>query len=218
MILKVIDKKKETRDTFSLILEKPKGFNFYPGQYLDVELPVKDKYGNTRAFTISSSPTENFLMITFKKGISEFKKKLASLKSGDTISVSHPAGTFTLDESSPAVFIAGGIGITPFRSMIKYAVDQKLNIPIDIIYLTSDNIFLFKKNLDKWQKEYSKLEIIYQNTASSGHTITLNTKYLIPNTIFYLAGPPKMVDDFEKILFELGVEETSIRTDRFDGY
>lgn len=216
MILKVLDKKKETKDIFSLILEKPKGFRFYPGQYIDVELPTKDPF-KTRAFTISSSPTEDYLMITPKRGISQFKKTLYKLKAGDKISASHPAGTFTLDETESAVFLAGGIGITPFRSMLKYAVDQKLSTPITLIYSNSDNNFLFKKELNQWQKLYPKLKIHYVVTDKDGR-LTLDKLRSIVNSIYYLAGPPKMVDDFESMLLKLGVDPTNIRTDRFDGY
>ena len=187
---------------------------------MDIELPIQnlDKRGTTRAFTISSSPTEDFLMITTKKGVSKFKKHLASLKTGNTVESSHPAGTFILDESSPAVFIAGGIGITPFRSMIKYAVDQKLSTPITLIYSNSTDDFLFKRKLDEWRKVYAKLELVYTVTSSTGRLTALYPKPYTLNPIYYLAGPPKMVDDFEKILLDLGVDETNIRYDRFDGY
>src|SRR3989338_3017940 len=122
MNLKILQTKSENNNVFSLVLEKPKDFQFYAGQYLDIELPVNDKFGSTRAFTISSSPSEKFLMVTPKKGVSEYKKFIENLKSGGTIKTSHPAGTFTLDEFTPAIFICGGIGITPFRSMLRWAV------------------------------------------------------------------------------------------------
>lgn len=221
MLLKVLEKKSETKNAFSLILEKPKNFNFYPGQYLDVELPVNDPNGNTRAFTISSSPTEDFLMISPKKGFSKFKKALEKLKSGDSTTTSHPVGTFTLDESSPAVFIAGGIGITPFRSIIKYAFDQKLTTPITLFYSNSDDNFPFKKDLAEWQKQLPNLTIHYIVTSLDGRLTKLppfpsGAHYQLP--IYYLAGPPKMVDDFAKMLLDSGVDETNIRYDRFDGY
>ena len=215
MNLKVL-KRRVGRDCFSLIFKKPAGFSFYPGQYLDIKLG-----GDTRAFTISSSPTEDFLMITTKKGISPFKKYLELLKAGDTVDSSHPAGTFILDELSPAVFLAGGIGITPFRSMIKYAVTNKIKTPITLIYSNSDNNFLFKEELNAWQKNYPKLEIIYINTVQHGRLKTLPTspsgaRYQLP--IYYLAGSPSFVDDMEKILLEIGLDEINIRYDRFDGY
>lgn len=216
--------KKRTKDAFSLIFEKPEGFTFYAGQYLDIELPINDKkYGSSRNFTISSSPTEDFLMLTTKKGITKFKKFMASLKPGDIVTASHPAGTFILDETEPAVFIAGGIGITPFRSMLKYVIDQSLITPITLIYSNSDKNFVFKKELDLWQKLYPSLQIIYHITSKKGRLNEKSFQKLYPNPytlnpIYYLAGPPKMVDDFEKILLELDVDETNIRTDRFDGY
>ncbi|OGE44114.1 hypothetical protein A3B45_04155 [Candidatus Daviesbacteria bacterium RIFCSPLOWO2_01_FULL_39_12] len=201
----------------SFIFEKPAGFSFYPGQYLDVELPVDDPNGKTRAFTISASPTEDFLMLSTKNGITPFKKHLVALKVGDKIKTSHPAGTFTLDEKSPAAMIAGGIGITPFRSMIKYAFDQKLKASITLIYLNSDANFPFKKELDSWKQSLPNLHIIYHNSSLSGHLTKLPTTiYQLP--IYYLAGPPKMVDSFERILLGIGVDELNIRYDRFDGY
>lgn len=221
MILKVLEKKLEAENVFSLILEKPTGFNFYPGQYLDVELPVNDPLGNSRAFTISSSPTEDFLMITTKYGISQFKKALEKLNLGDTIITSHPAGTFTLDEKTPAIFIAGGIGITPFRSIIKYASDKKLSTEITLIYSNSDDNFLFKKELGEWQKKLPNLKIIYHQTSHLGRFGRPQLATIVSSdgdNIFYLAGAPKMVDDFGKILLELKVDETNIRYDRFDGY
>lgn len=224
MILKVKGQKKETKDALSLIFEKPAGFNFYPGQYLDVGLPVSDPLGKTRIFSMSSSPSEDFVMLTYKLGLSPYKKKLQSLSPGDIISSSHPAGTVVIDDSSPLVMLSGGIGIAPHRSMIKWALDSKLNLPITLIYCNSDSDFIFKKELDEWQKIYPKLKIHYVVTDQDGRLTpdklqkTLNTKYLILDTIYYLAGPPKMVDDFEEILLKLGVDSTNIRTDRFDGY
>lgn len=217
MILKVKQVKRETKGAFSLIFEKPTNFRFYAGQYLDYELAVEDPNGNTRAFTISASPTENFLMLSTKYGISPFKQALAQLKPGNEIKTSHPAGTFTLDEKSPAVFIAGGIGITPFRSMIKYVSDQKLSTTITLIYSNSDENFLFKKELEDWKQSLEDFTIIYHNSNLSGHLTELPpTTYHLP--IYYLAGPPKMVDSFEKMLLELGVDKTNIRYDHFDGY
>ena len=222
MKLMIKDKKSETRNCFSLIFKKPAGFNFYPGQYLDVELPTSSKI-DSRTFTISSSPTEDFLMITTKKGVSKFKKMMEKLKTGDAISTTHPIGTFTLDESSSAVFIAGGIGITPFRSMLKYAQDQKLNTPITLFYSNDDLNFLFKKELKNWQKQLPNLTIHYIVTSQAGRLdrdsfLKLYPKPYTLNPIYYLAGPPSMVDDFESILLSLRVDHINIRYDRFDGY
>ena len=219
MQLRVKDVKRESKNSFSLILEKPTGFSFYPGQFLDIGSP---RGGVGRIFSISSSPTEDFIMLTCKITSSSFNKKLRSLKEKDLVSSSHPAGTVVIDDSSPLVLMPGGIGITPHRSMIKWAVDRKLNLPITLIYSNSDSDFIFKEELDFWQKQYPKLEINYIITGKDGRLDELRFNKLYPkpytlNPIFYLAGPPAMVDDFEEILLKLGVDSTSIRTDRFDG-
>lgn len=217
MYLKIKQIKQETENIFSLILQKPENLRFYPGQYLDIKLSAQDPNGDTRAFTISSSPTEDFLMITPKKGISLFKKLLEKLNTGAEIEASHPAGTFTLDESSPAVFIAGGVGITPFRSMIKYAVDQKLKTPITLIYSNSGADFTFKNELSQFQKLLPNLKIVYHNSTQSGR-LTLDSRLLSLNSIYYLAGSHSFVNSMEKILLEMKVDQTNIRYDRFDGY
>lgn len=213
--------KPENPQVISLIFAKPIGFTFYAGQYLDIKLPVSDPNGSTRAFTISSSLTEDFLMITTKIGITPFKKYLESLEKGQIIESSHPAGTFILDETEPAIFLAGGIGITPFRSMIKYAVDQNLKTHITLIYSNSDDNFLFKEELEKWQKKLSNLEIIYHHSSQNSHLNRTELATIVEeygNAIFYLAGSHEFVNAMEKILLDIGVDQLNIRYDRFDGY
>lgn len=213
----------ETRgEILNFVLEKPIGFIFYPGQYLDVEISdADDPLGKTRAFTISSSPTEDFLMLSIKKGLSIYKKHLLNLKAGDELSASHPVGTFILDETEPAIMVAGGIGITPFRSMLKYVLDQKLTTPITLIYSNSDSNFPFKEELNDWQKEMPNLRIIYHQSTIDGHLNITKLDAAVQHfvtRIFYLAGPPGFVDAMEKILLDMGIDETNIRYDRFDGY
>lgn len=216
MLLTVKKVQKINPNTFSLIFKKPANFNFYPGQYLDIE--------NNKSFTLSSSPTEEDLVITTKGGISDFKKKFLSLKPGHTVSSSHPAGTFILDETEPAVFLAGGIGITPFRSMIKYAVDENLNLPISLIYSNSNPDFIFKDELELWQKKLHNLKISYINTSQDGRLTSDKLKgfphstFYIVHCTFYLAGSPGFVQDLKKILISLGVDEINIRADEFEGY
>lgn len=210
---------KKNKNSFSIYFERPKNLNYYPAQFL-----ILKKSGVEREFTIASSPTEQNLMITTKYGISRFKKNLESLKPGDQMESDLPSGTYTLDTRSAAVMLAGGIGITPMRSMIKYALDQKLDLPITLIYSNSDEDFVFKDELNAWQKQYPKLTIHYVVTSKDGQLDGGKLKnFLVPSSsdldsIYYLAGPPAMVDDFEKILLKLGIEITDIRTDRFTGY
>src|ERR671925_922358 len=128
------------------------------GVYNDPEGPI-------RHFTIASSPTEDFIMISTRIRDTPYKKRLSSLEENTTIvKVRGPEGKFTLHEdySKPAVFLSGGIGVTPFRSMIKYATDKQL--PIKIVMFDSNrnrNNILFKKEFDDWANMNSNLKIIY---------------------------------------------------------
>lgn len=225
MNLNITQIKQETNNTFSIFFKKPNYFNFYPGQYLDIKLnmsfPRKRESIQSRIFSISSSPSEDFLMITYKLGFTPYKKYMAQLKVGDKVESSHPAGTVVIDDSASIVMLAGGIGIAPHRSMIKWAVDRKLNLPITLIYSNSDSDFIFKKELDQWIKSYPKLTIHYVVTNHQGRLTPTKLATIVTNNveqIFYVAGPPGMVDDFENILINLGVDSVNIRTDRFDGY
>lgn len=220
MQLKIRELRQISSKIFSLVFEKPENFNFYAGQYLDITLDTKDRF-KSREFTISSSPTEKSLVIITKKGVSEFKKTLEKLQAGDSVEITHPAGTFTLDETEPAVFIAGGIGITPFRSILKDMVDKKLTTTVTLIYSNSDESFLFEEELELW-KELLNLTVHYVVTKKTGRLDKEKLKRLTidhkPSTIYYLAGRTSFVDSIEKILLDLKVDPINIRYDRFTGY
>src|SRR3989344_7659692 len=209
MILKVTNIRQENSNTFSIIFERPRGLNFYPGQYLDIELPVEDPLGTARILSIASSPSEDFVMVTYHTGISVYKKYIEKLKPGNTVESSHPAGTVVIDDSSPLIMIAGGIGIAPYRSMIKWAVDRQLEVPITLIYSNYNEDIIFKEELDAWQKVLPNLKIHYIITSKEDRLNEdklqriLNSKFLIHNSVFYLAGSPSLVDDFENILLNL---------------
>jgi glycine betaine catabolism B len=132
-------------------------FDYTAGQYafFDIGGVYNDSRGPIRHFTISSSPTEDFLMITTRIRDTPYKKRLSSLEKGTIVKVRGPQGKFILHEdySKPAVFLSGGIGVTPFRSMIKYATDKQL--PIKIVMFDSnrnqENTYS-KKNLMNIQR------------------------------------------------------------------
>jgi ferredoxin-NADP reductase len=210
----------ETADCINLYFDKPKDFNYYPAQFIDVILPQL-KADNSRIFSLSSSPTEDYLMITFRPGISEYKKILQTLTPGEEVEITHPNGTYTLDESTPAIMLAAGVGIAPHRSMIKYAVDNKLTTPLILVYSNSTKDFPFKKELNNFGK---KVDIHYIITESEGRLTKKRLQSILSNysfkeePIFYLAGLPSFVYHFNNILQEDSIDSINIRLDSFDGY
>ncbi len=235
IILKLKAKQKIARDTFNFLFEEVDKINFTPGQFLEWTLPHKnpDSRGNRRFFTVSSSPTENFITLTTKiyQDFSSFKKALLDMKSGDQIIATSLSGEFTLPKNSDksCVFIAGGIGITPFRSMIKYMLDKKLSREIILFYSNKhkDEI-VFQDVFDRAEKAFG-LKTVYtltDNFQSSwkGKTGHIDEKMIkqgvldYKNKLFYISGPQPMVFSFEKMLKNIGISKNNIKVDYFSGY
>jgi ferredoxin-NADP reductase len=149
--------RKQNDDHDNQGLQNKTPFNYTAGQFafFDIGGVYNDPKGPIRHFTISSSPTENFIMFSTRIRDSPYKQRLLTLEKGAKVKIRGPEGQFVLHEdySKPAVFLSGGIGVTPFRTMIKYATDKQL--PLKIVMFDSnrnrDNI-LFRKEFDEWAK------------------------------------------------------------------
>ena len=210
--------------------------NYIAGQFafFDIGEVYNNPKGPIRHFTISSSPTENFIMFSTRIRDSPYKKRLSTMEKGNKVKVKGPEGYFVLhqDYTKPAVFLSGGIGVTPFRSMIKYATDMQL--PVKIIMFDSNrnrNNILFKNEFDEWASMNKNLKIIYtisekdqnDNEQSSlsplSSTVTddwegeygrinkaMILKYVdiheLNNSIFYICGPPSMLKAMQILLQE----------------
>lgn len=225
--------------TFFFGLEQD-GLDYLPGQYITIRLEgLEDPRGPQRPFTLSSSPTEGRrIHITTRMTGSPFKQalqKIANEEDGleQRIKVRGPLGSFTLDMERPAVMIAGGIGITPFRSMIRYLADQKAGLPIVLLY--SNNIvsdIAFRDELDTVAEKADWLSIIHTITrtseiehAWSGRTGRIDSELIteaadhLDNPIYYVCGPPGMVTGMAGIIqSELSVPESDLRVEKFTGY
>jgi ferredoxin-NADP reductase len=147
--------------------------DYKAGQYAAMDLETKeDEEGPVRPFTIASSPTEEgFILISTRIRETPFKKKLANMEIGTPIKITAPVGNFVLpedDNSKRVVFLSGGIGVTPFRSMVKYATDNRM--PIRIMMFDSnrneENI-LYRTDFDQCVKANNNLKIIYTITGES---------------------------------------------------
>ena len=190
-------------------------------------LPQKnpDSRGSRRYFTLAASPTEGNLRIgvKFYPNGSSFKNKLLSLNTSDLIVASQLSGEFILpkDPQEKLCFIAGGIGITPFRSIIKYLLDTNQKREITLFYSnkTAEDI-VYK---DIFDRAFQKLGIktIYVNTDKMGYideTMIRERVSDFKDRTFYLSGPHSMVDAFEKTLKNMGISSSQIKIDFFPGY
>ena len=234
-------------DTYDFAFTTDKRVRFQPGQYMEWTLgdpkrtgaakTKNDLRGNRRYFTLASSPTEPSvrLGVKFYDPMSSFKKNLISMEPGDALMGGQLAGDFTLprDPRKKLVFIAGGIGITPFRSMVKYLSDSGEKCDVVLFYSnrTPDEI-AYRDVLDEGAAKFG-LRTVYAITdanaaASSAATDTINGRIdanLIARTVpdfhdrmFYISGTHAMVSLFKKTLADLGVPRRNIKTDFFPGF
>src|ERR1035437_1678303 len=212
LTLKLKEAIQVTPDTAEFIFDTDEPFYFKPGQYLEWTLGHKkvDSRGNRRYFTIASSPTEKELRlgVKFYPKPSSFKKALAYLNDGDTIIASQLSGDFVLprNKKRKLVFIAGGIGITPFRSMIKYLIDTKQKRDIVLIYSNKTEMDIVYKDIFDQASGYLNLKTIYtltdlkdEQTNWVGKRGFVDGKMILEEIkdwkerTFYISGPPSMV-------------------------
>lgn len=232
---KFLRKKDETHDSASFIFEKPPGLEYTAGQYMHfiVQHDNPDARGVRHHFTLASSPTEDFIMFTtkFANPSSTYKKALRELQPGTEVPIQNPGGDFVLpeDQAQPVVFLGGGIGITPFRSMIKFATDTNLQTPIILIYANKTPAdIVYRTEFDEWAATNPNFQIHYTVDSpndtwqeDTGHLSGELVKKYIPDLskpIFYICGPVGMITAYEQILEQIGVPEDNVRTENFSGY
>jgi ferredoxin-NADP reductase len=223
--------------TMAFHFEKPVGFVFKAGQFGDFKLPnppQTDAEGNLRAFSFASAPFEPELMVATRMRDTAFKRVLKTMDLGAELSMDAAHGSLTLHEDAriPAVFLTGGIGITPVRSIILQATHERL----------SHKLFLFDSNrrpedapflgdLTAAQKENPSLSFVGTMTAmetstkewhgETGFVTPAMLKRFIPDLglpIYYVSGPRAMVAGMREILNDAGVKDDKIRTEEFSGY
>lgn len=235
--VKFLKKEQIAKRTKAFYFKKPPGFQFIAGQYLNwrINNPKEtDEEGNRRFFSIAAAPHEQDLMLATRMRDTAFKRNLDKMQTGDEIEIFGPSGKLVLhdDPNIQAVFLTGGIGVTPFRSMILEVTHKKLPHKIFCFYSNrrlEDTPFL--DDLIKAQLENSNFKLITTMTEmekSSQDWVgergmidkELLQEYLmnLTNAIFYIAGPPGMVEAISKMLLENGVSEENIILENFTGY
>ena len=225
------------QDVYDFVFEKTDRFAFHPGQYLEWTLghPHPDNRGNRRYFTIASAPTEKEIRIGIKfyNDPSSFKDALGSLNQGETIVASQLAGDFILpnDPNKKLAFIAGGIGVTPFRSMIKYLADMGERRSIVLFYANKSAQDIAYVDVFNDAARRVGVRTVYTITDKNaiprgwnGETGYIDKAMIakeIPDfreRIFYISGPHAMVENYYSVLRTMGIPRRQIRTDYFPGF
>ena len=209
-------------DTLELVFDKPKNLHFRPGQYLEMTLarPYLAMRGNRRTFSIASAPheTEVRLGIRVYTPSSKYKSYLQTLQPGALVRSANVKGSFTLpaDTTQPLLFIAGGIGITPFRSMVAELLLTNQSRDIRILYTASTpEHFAYKSVLDKAATVGVKTDYIV--TGFDGEELQTRVPDLAKRAI-YISGPDGMVRHYDHMIQDLGVSRRHIHKDHFSGY
>lgn len=205
---------------FTFVPNRP--LAFAPGQYLEWTAggASSDLRGNRRYFTIASSPTEREIHLGIKtyERSSTFKKALLTMQPGETLMVGQLSGDFTLprDRTKKLALIAGGIGITPYRSMIQYLVDRNDRRDVVLLYSTRSPAEIAYKEVFDEAAAAIGLKAVYTQNLDKNAMMRAVPDY--KERVFYLSGPRSMVVAFEKTLKELGVPRRNIKIDFFPGF
>lgn len=235
--IKLKRKEEVATGTMAFHFEKPKDFIFKAGQFADYTLinpSQTDAEGNTRGFTISCPTFEDEVMFTTRMRDSAFKREMKDMPIGTEITFDAPFGSFTLHNNVaiPAVFLTGGIGITPVRSILFQASHDHAPHQIFVFYSNKtpkDAAFLQDFNTLKEQNKNFTFVPSMTNMEGSGQewdgetgffTKEMLMKYIpdLSKPIYYLSGPKDMVTAVRKTLNDAGIDDDNIRTEEFSGY
>lgn len=233
--VKLTKKEDVANGTMAFQFEKPEGFEFRAGQFGDITLinpPETDSEGDTRGFSIAAAPYEDYLMFATRLRDTAFKRVLRDLPLGTEVKLDAPYGDFTLHktESTPAVFLIGGIGVTPVRSMIAQATHDKTAHKITLLHANRTLADApFRTDFEQFAKDsqnFTYVPVITDDIPEgwNGEHGRIDESILrrhvsdLNAPIYYLSGPEGMVKAMRQLLVGIGVNEDNIRTEEFAGY
>lgn len=233
--VKFLGREQVADGTMAFRFEKPAGFSFKPGQAVALELidPPAGDGQSRRTFSLVSAPFEGTLMVATRMRDSAFKRALKTLPDGASVKLEGPFGELTLDNAGrPVVLIAGGIGITPFMSMLRQAAKDRSPHRLFLVYSNrrpEDSAFLAElQGLERQNKNLRLLATMTDMSKSAckweGETSFVNADLVkrfvgdLAAPLFYVVGPPAMVEAMQETLTRAGVVEDNIRTEEFYGY
>jgi len=209
-----------TRHVFKNVMiaefEAEPQFTFQPGEYIQIVL----NSGEKRYFSVMSSPNElPLIKIGTRPSNSKFKKTLAEMPLGIEAEINGPWGDLILpddDKERSYYFVAGGIGVTPFLSMIKYKTEQFLPYDVSLLYFC-DNPPLFKTDLENWAVESMRTRVLFIHERISPEVLKPKL-FDYANAIFFAAGPPGFVNQALNALREAGIKSEKIIHESYTGY
>jgi ferredoxin-NADP reductase len=205
---------------------------YTPGQFIELSIPHTnpDTRGTLRQFTLSSSPTDPLLSITTKLvpggGGSSFKQALRSLQPGTKLHMNEPMGDFVLPKliQTPLIFVAGGIGITPFHSILAWLHDVGEQRSIKLLYGVSNESEIIFQNTFEKAKQHATIVVDQPSDAWGGESGQLSAELIMglekpsDDTLVYLSGPEPMIETLHRNLRRAGMDERQLVTDLFSGY
>jgi ferredoxin-NADP reductase len=233
--VKLLEKDAVAEGTMAFHFSKPDGFEFRAGQTADftiIEPPETDEEGNSRTFSIVQAPYEPDLAVATRMRDTAFKRVLRDLPIGTEVKIDGPYGGFTLHkkESTPAVFLIGGIGVTPVRSMVAQATHDRTDHEITLLHSSRTPADLpFRSDFEGLAGDNPRFRYIATASDSApddwhgerGRIDAEMVRRYVPDLnapIYYLSGPEGMVTAMRKLLLDLEVDEDTIRTEEFPGY
>lgn len=223
----LVSRREVARGTMEFTLERPKGLELRAGQFFDIVLPAASevaKSDHVHGFSCVNAAFENKLVAATRMRNSPFKNALSATPDGTPVEVIAPFGDFFLHKNTaqPAVFVIGGIGITPVLSMIKQATHDKTGHQLTLIYANrcaEESAYL--PELEQLAQANNHFKLVTLYTRDSGHVSAATLQQHIPDLAaprYYLAGPEGMVKAMRRLLIEVGADEDNIRAEEFEGY
>jgi len=222
----ITNQKQIAQNTLEISFKRPDNFSFKAGQYIQVDIPKllhSDHKGSSRVFSIASTPLDQEeVSVAFRDTGSGFKRTLAGLPIGAPIRIEGPHGFYTFPENptESIVFIAGGIGIVPYLSMIRHSVESKNQFPFSITLLYTNR----NKENTPYHRELKDISRGENNFVLKSRFNRIDAQFIRKNITgidkcrWYIAGPPQMVAHAKDLLLQIGVDTAKIHSEEFTGY
>lgn len=228
--VRVLESRRVTPTVHSVRFEKPAGFDFAPVQFCGLEISTR-RGPIEYPMSLACSPTRPYLEFGARISGTPWKEAFASLEPGEDAEIDGAYGHFVLDERSPAVLVAGGIGITPLKGMAEYAADRQLPIEIRLVYVNRDETEIaYRPELEELAEQNPRFTLqhtltrVPDDSSWPGRRGRIDAELLthasrgLSSPVYYVCGAPGMVDDACRTLQGLGVASDRIRFEVFLGY